>query len=250
MRHFIRAEKFEYAAGALTRRLRLNAHARALAALIRRYQGGVGRWYILVNGILTDPGAHDAWTDAGVTWLHTRAPATEASGVVLVGHSNGAEVICRALREVEIGTRGSSSLQGRHPVAEVHLIAPACEADFDRNGLNAALEYGRVGAVHVYMSGQDRALRLARWSRRLFGWLGLGYGDLGLRGPVNAAGRVFAHREATFGHSTWFAGAEFERTMQRILAAGGGPMIQSGRYGQDIPTSGGGHAITDNSRNG
>lgn len=192
--------------------------------------------FILVNGILTRPGASDGWCDRAVTWLHlhtdSRAEKFEyAAGALtrrfwqqararaianmvgyyarsgyeisLVGHSNGCDLIGRVI-ELTAGDFRSA-----------HLFAAAAEAgDFDWPlGLN--LEH-----LFLYVSAADRALQLAGLSRKLFGWAGLGYGDLGRRVPPDLAEspRVTVHRRDDYGHSTWFErGARFETTMRQLL---------------------------------
>ena len=198
--------------------------------------------FICVNGILTLPGDAEGWTDRAVTWLHTHFPTLPtkaekfeyASGVltrrlfqdkraanlagvvgkylkegfrvVLVGHSNGCDLIARVLAKVD------------RPVHSVHLFAAAADGeDFAR-----ALAFGRVGTLHLYGSRRDLALKLAGLSRSVLGWVGLGYGSLGREGPAFAAkhdgGRVFDHSDHDFGHSDWWEpGENFERTMRLLI---------------------------------
>lgn len=165
----VQAEKFEYFASALTRRIRQQAHAEDLAALIRRYSG---------------------------------------REIHLVGHSNGCDLILRALRLTTTGVRS------------VHLIAAACDEDFDRNGLNEDLVSGQLGNVHVYTSPDDGVLKwAARPSRWLLGWAGLGYGLLGLVGPKFEARPELVTRDDRpgYGHSTWFSDEHFVETFKLIL---------------------------------
>lgn len=196
--------------------------------------------FILVNGILTNPGDARAWTDRAVTWLHNFAPepvqaekfeyfasaltrrfhqqrhAEELAALIrqyagrkinLVGHSNGCDLILRALAITST------------EIAAVHLVAAACDEDFDRNGLNEDLACGQVARVHVYTSPDDGVLKwAARPSRLLFGWLGLGYGLLGLVGPKFAlqTGKVTRHDRPGFGHSSWFTDENFSATFNLI----------------------------------
>jgi len=192
--------------------------------------------FILVNGILTRPGASDGWCDRGVTWLHlkteSRAEKFEyAAGALtrrlwqhqraqaianmvghyhragyqisFVGHSNGCDLIARVLELTTI------------PAVSAHLFAPAAESDdFDwQLGLH-------LGHLFLYASAGDRALKLAGLSRKLFGWAGLGYGDLGRRVPADLleSPRVTLCRRDHYGHSTWFErGVRFEETMRLLL---------------------------------
>ncbi|MDP2226794.1 MAG: hypothetical protein Q8J78_04900 [Moraxellaceae bacterium] len=200
------------------------------------------RVFVFINGIFNRAGAHDGWTDRAVTWTATRTPhkaekweysagaltrrflqqsraekvATmlgyyERAGfsIVLVGHSNGSDIIARVLR-----LRGDQPWFFAQPVRSVHLISPAAdEADFED-----ALIGGDCALLFVYGSANDRALRLGRVSRSLFGWAGLGYGALGLAtAPLAEFPNVFVHRNDAYGHSTWLeAGMPFEATMQLL----------------------------------
>lgn len=192
--------------------------------------------YIFINGILTFPGDAANWTGRAVTWVQTRSPhkaekveyyagpldrvfgqAERAqklsrtlefySGwdIVLVGHSNGCDVILDALRARELPD-----------LAELHLISGACEADFDINGLNDALLERDIDSVRVYVAGRDKWLRLAStWTGKLFG-----YGTLGLHGALDVAATVAQNVTETlrpnYGHSDWFAPEHFGETMRGI----------------------------------
>lgn len=195
---------------------------------------------IYVNGILTWPGDARDWNFRAVTWTHKyrsthRArnfeyfcgPIGRAFGqhqrarhlaalikqyqetnflLTLVGHSNGCDVILDALK-----------LSGWPPLEALHLVSGACEANFDANGLNSALHWGRIGTVRVYVAGRDKWLRLAS---RCFGrWLG--YGTLGLHGPLNVSDRVEnlvqTIHEPRYGHSTWWSRPAFDQTMGLLL---------------------------------
>lgn len=128
--------------------------------------------------------------------------------ISLVGHSNGCDIIVQALQVV----RGYHLLQFEF----VHLACGACEADFQKNGLNMALLSKRVGKVCVYVAGKDRALRLAH---TLPGKL-LGYGTLGLHGAMNVLDsvqeRVGTMTWPEYGHSDCFHPSHFEVTMQHF----------------------------------
>ena len=83
-----------------------------------------------------------------------------------------------------------------------------------------AIREGLIRRIHIYGSRQDGALRFAQATRPLLGWLGLGYGSLGLRGREFAA--LFPevaqdHSDDSCGHSTWLQrGPQFESLMQAI----------------------------------
>jgi pimeloyl-ACP methyl ester carboxylesterase len=193
--------------------------------------------YIFINGILNYPGSAHGWTDSAVTWTHNRTACAaekfeyftpmltrrftqkkhvrEFSALVnsygldwtvnLVGHSNGCDIICRAL-------------PGLRPIESMHLISGACEADCWANGINSAMTAGRLWAVTCYVAGKDAAMKAA-WLSRALRCVGLGYGTLGLTGPLRGnSKRITTVREPEYGHSTWFEPENFERTMRRITA--------------------------------
>jgi pimeloyl-ACP methyl ester carboxylesterase len=197
--------------------------------------------YIFVNGILTRPEDTNGWTDNAEVWIerNTGCAATKfeyfagavsrrlwqndrvnkledickkylGEKIILVGHSNGCDIIERLV------TRGLLRFH------ELHLIAAASEADFIKNGYNKALKQDRVGKILVYHSPNDKALKKARLSTTLFGWMGLGYGYLGLIGPKKVDDEV-ADRVTSvcrrLDHSEWFVDHEVERTMRTIVHA-------------------------------
>lgn len=208
--------------------------------------------YIFVNGILSDPGLATAWTDRACTWIQENCDNSWAekfeylSGIFLrrltqarhacdlmqllnsylednkrwnihlVGHSNGCDLIIRSLNSY-------NGCYGCQPtIQSLHLVAAACEADFERNLLNNSLAFGCLHSLHTYEGGKDKALAWAKLTR----WLTLGlagYGDLGLAGPSqvrdNVRGLIHRHREPTFGHSTWFDAEHFESTMRLIVGS-------------------------------
>lgn len=195
--------------------------------------------YIAINGIRTRPGDAHGWTDRFVTWINTRLPdgvvaekfeyacsallrrvhqrerADEIAKkvgyyrragyrIVLVGHSNGCDLIARVLEAC-----GAE-------IDAAHLISPAA----DEEDFAEAIREGLIRRIHIYGSRNDGALRFARATRPLLGWLGLGYGSLGLRGSEFEAlfsDVVHAHTDHTCGHSTWLQrGARFEALMRDI----------------------------------
>lgn len=194
---------------------------------------------IYVPGILTVPGDADNWSGRAVTRTHNvterRAEKVEYFSSVLtrplfqrtraeklartidyyfdwdrrlIGHSNGCDVILDALK-----------LRGWPRVEELHLVCAACEADFNKNGLNEAILSRCVGRVFVYIAEKDQALR---WARTLPGKL-FGFGTLGLSGPVNEApetnDRVAQLEWPNLGHSDCWSDKLFERTMRHFLHA-------------------------------
>lgn len=211
--------------------------------------------FVCVNGILNLPGKSQGWTDRAVTWLHVNTPHTaekweymcgplsrrlrqqsrarkiatllhfyEKAGfeIVLVGHSNGCDLIARVL-----ALRGRKSWYFAQPISAAHLFAPAADWSDYRRALDAV----HLRRLHLYGSEGDLALKVARISRFFFGWLGLGYGTLGLhadeveyndrcaQADLGLPPRVFDHSRDYYGHSTWFErGARFEGTMSCLIA--------------------------------
>lgn len=195
---------------------------------------------ICINGIRSNASSANGWTDEFVTALNTATPASvkvekfeydcsalfrrlhqrervdevvkmlnryDRAGyrIVLVGHSNGCDIIARVLLlNVEVDA--------------VHLFAPAAfEDDYEQ-----AILFESVRRIHIYGSPDDRALQGASFTRKLIGWAGLGYGSLGLRGPEFAAKHpevVKDHSIKGYGHSTWFVpGFTMQQTIKLLLA--------------------------------
>lgn len=205
----------------------------------RRKKKMSATYYVFINGICTNPGDVSAWTDAAEVWVETHCMQSHATRleyaadaifrrmhqeervddleaivrrlagrrIILVGHSNGCDIIERFIK------------RKNYVIDEIHLIAAASEADFEKNGINNAMKLGFVKSVHVYWSKKDSALQKAKWSSTLLSWIGLGYGYLGLVGPkkVNAlvASRV-RHTERSIDHSEWFSEGRFNETMRSV----------------------------------
>jgi pimeloyl-ACP methyl ester carboxylesterase len=203
------------------------------------------RHYIFVPGILQNPETVDSWADLAIAHVTKATPDTAVcyeynagpitrtwfggqkrhakcvedlcrrysyKDVVLVGHSNGCDLITRVLRDNPDVT-----------VDAVHLFAAATDADFVDNGLNRALVSGQIArGLWLYCSPNDRALRIARDTNPLLKWLGWAYGYLGLVGPVRpslqalATNRGHVKWELEFDHSTWFEANHFDETMGLI----------------------------------
>ena len=194
--------------------------------------------YIFVNGIKTFPGQSKNWNGRAVTATHARfggKSCVVAEKVeyyttaltrsllqkhraeklvkvcsfyrdwnrVLVGHSNGADVILDALH-----------MDHTIRVSRLHLISPAVDWDCHKNGLNGFYRDGQITyPPSIWVAGKDKALRLGG---SFFGKL-LGYGALGLKGPK--PGTLLAQAgycEPNFGHSDWFNDENFNKTMERI----------------------------------
>jgi pimeloyl-ACP methyl ester carboxylesterase len=149
------AEKFEYTAFPLSRLVLAERRARALAELIDSYP-------------------------------------IDSFALVVVGHSNGADLIRRAL------------LRSKRPANFVHFLSPAVHAT--RHGLVKLIRDGQIGFLRIYLATRDRIL-----PRRFLG-----------RQEVDSVRRQFAEEHHTeifsepFGHSGWFTPARFATTMRQI----------------------------------
>lgn len=198
--------------------------------------------HIFVPGILYDPGSADGWPIRACEWIdrYTDDDAERIEyheGVIrlkqshwasvlaskiawyadrnvrLTGHSNGCALIAAAIAKL------AGDLPGyRLPV--VNLLCGAVEADFRTNGLGAALTAGNIDRVRVWVAGDDKAMELATLSRRLFGWFGGGYGDLGRHGPQGLTPDLEPRVPVTVapgqGHSDLWLAGNFETTMRWI----------------------------------
>lgn len=197
--------------------------------------------YIYINGIMCRPGNSRGWTDKATTWtIRNTSNCAEKfeyfsdiirrsiwqnwwaselafliSGyrdrdVILVGHSNGCDLIVRALHKL----KGSGQ-----NIKAIHMFSPACEASLQVNGLNWFLANGRVEEVTTYIAGWDRAMWWA-WFSRVLRPISMGYGLMGLHGPTDISPEAFNKvrivREEAFGHSDWFADWSFVKTMELI----------------------------------
>ena len=140
--------------------------------------------------------------------------AADGWRINIISHSEGAVVATDAMRSA------------RFPRVEtLHLVCGACDANFERNGLNEALRINRLGVAHVWIAGRDFAML---WERLFFGKLLFGLSDraepLGYDGPRAAdrrvAARILVHRTAPwdrYGHSECWDAGNRERTLQSFL---------------------------------
>jgi len=196
--------------------------------------------FICINGIRAKPSDPRGWTDEFVTslnidtpewvqaekfeyyttallrWMSQRKHANELARkvnaylnagyrVVLIGHSNGCDLIARLF---DMDMRIDSA----------HLFAAASyEKDFE-----TAIQHRLVRRVHLYGSSDDLALKTASLTSKVLNWFGLGYGSLGLRGQTLAEkypGIVKDHSIKGYGHSTWFlSGPHYAATMALLMA--------------------------------
>lgn len=208
-------------------------------ATLARRQAMKRKTFILINGILNNPESVEAWTDEAESWIQNNTnfsadrmeyksgvltrriyqnarvenlekmvSRATSDKVILVGHSNGCDIIQRFLN------------RGIIAVHQVHLIAAASECDFKKNGLNKALHNLRVREIFIYCSKRDRALQRAKTTSKWLKWIGLGYGYLGLDGPKNVDlslnDRVHVCFENTYDHGTWFQESQFDKTLKLI----------------------------------
>lgn len=199
-----------------------------------------------VNGILTFPNDSDGWTDRAVTMAHihlgrhaekienftgvvTRMFRQKRKAellakvarkyfdagwrVVMRGHSNGCDIIRRAALII----LASCS----HRIECIQWIAPAVDADCERNGVNELLYDGAVKRLVICGSKKDGALKIARASSPILNVFGNAYGTLGLIGPQNLnpinESRVHRFWNDEFGHSDWLLP---ERLLATLKLAG------------------------------
>lgn len=146
--------------------------------------------------------AHIIRTHPGFTWS-------------VLAHSNGCAIALRVLDECP-----------DIRLDALHLVAAAAPAHCGVNGLNsiASRRYsnggGQVNDVHLYVSRRDRALWFGGLSRKLFGWCGLGYGDLGRSGPCNVGDDLDRILHVTqrdeLDHCDWLRGENFPLLMRNL----------------------------------
>lgn len=185
--------------------------------------------YIFVPGILNYPGSASEWTDKAVTWIHVRQTCEAAEkfeymalpisrrlmakrraeqlaalidrypaaafNLVLAGHSNGCDLISRALWIAD------------RPANTVHFFSPAVPADPAFHRLPRLLSGGRVGFLHLYIAGHDGVL-----SRSHLGGLPVE----NVRAQFRDEHHTMVYGQPKFGHSSWWGPAQFEATMNLI----------------------------------
>lgn len=189
--------------------------------------------YIFVPGILNLPSSATEWTDRAVTWIHTRQACecaekfeylalplsrrilaerralqlaalmdrypADSFRLVVAGHSNGCDVILRAL------------WLAKRPANFVHFFSPAIAVNPIQHRLHRLLREGRIGFLNLYLAARDGVLD----SRFLGG------------AKADAVRAQFADEhhtrivcEPSHGHSTWWKDAAFEKSMSRISGGG------------------------------
>jgi hypothetical protein len=199
--------------------------------------------YLLVRGILWQPGFARDWTDRMSTMINTRTsngvadnfqyyvgPITrnfrdtylaeqfsemlaeytnagfDGPRLVIAAHSNGADVVLDALR-----------LLAYPRVKALHLFSPAVDA-------LAVLSARNVEELHVYHAGRDWALGLAQ----TVAGKALGFGSVARDiANLRTDPRVRLTIVESFGHDSWFAGAATDATFRHIT---GGPIFDDDTY--------------------
>jgi len=201
------------------------------------------RVYILLPGIHTKPSDNNNWAPAmasaiGITYDTAKAEEfryysslfhkngmKERVGfvidlchrwwsagyeVVIVGHSDGCEIVRQVL------------IEGPSIFKAAHLIAGAVEADFKENGLLKVIEDNKVETIFCYVSKGDKVIdKWARASIRFLSWLKITFGTLGFDGPKNVpeemiGSRVVIIERMSLRHSEWFSGVNWQSTFNSI----------------------------------
>jgi hypothetical protein len=126
----------------------------------------------------------------------------------IIAHSNGTIVATKGLR-----------MTGWPKVKSLHLVAGACDSDFEVLGLNEAIKTRHIQSVVVWRGGKDMAMRiedtiLGKW---LFG-IRTRSAPLGLVGAFRAAFDIPEVFEPDYGHSDWFLKRNWDKTMGLLLA--------------------------------
>lgn len=193
-----------------------------------------------INGVMSNPGDAFAWTDRATAWTNQNTPwkaekfeyfspvmlrflyqnerveklakairpyLLQKFNVWLVGHSNGADIICRLLNKENMSFLG------------ITLVAGATDADCNKNGINKAIIENRLQSANFYCSHADEILKRVGWTKKLFGWMGLGYGNIGFVGPDHILESTAQNIGITWkriGHCAWFAEHNFVDMMESM----------------------------------
>ena len=147
-----------------------------------------------------------------------RAYSVKDWRIVIVAHSEGTATALLALR-----------LAGWPKVHALHLLSGACDANFERNGLNFAMHCEKVEKVFCYGEEKDSAMKLENsWIGKLCFLINLKDASLGLvkedvdgfrlarNVSASQRGKV-TERFAPDGHSDWFLPSNFDNTMQHCV---------------------------------
>lgn len=198
--------------------------------------------WILTNGVNSNPEDVKAWTDKGEdyleentqddvkryeyeSWLPLRRLTQEThvddlefickeasrknKEIILVGHSNAGDLYQRLVKRKNLKFKF------------LHLIAAANERDFNKNGFNQALLDGRIEKIFCYCSKNDEALKRAKMTWSFLNLIGLGFGWLGLDGPLNVdegvKDRVVVIWK-NYKHSGWLNKDNFKETFDTLIS--------------------------------
>lgn len=140
-----------------------------------------------------------------------RAYSVKNWNIVIVAHSEGTATVLQALKDA-----------GWPKVQALHLLCGACDANFNRNGLNGAILQGKIDSVHVYVADKDKAMRLE--DTILGHWFfGIRTKDLplGLSGPRSmtlvSQKATTVHHWKNYGHSDCWLQDNFKGTMTELI---------------------------------
>lgn len=196
-------------------------------------------FWILVNGILNNPESIDSWTDRFEISVekkghHCIKMEYRADGVFrrifqgrraqnlndiceeldgerirIVAHSNGGDIVDRMM--------GISSVK----IEEIHMVASASQPDMRKSFIPTAIRDDRLERAFFYCSKRDRTLaKAAPLTKKLFGWAGLGYDNVGFLGPQDIPGDVVDDIETIwweYDHSDMWLQNVFESTVFMIM---------------------------------
>jgi esterase/lipase superfamily enzyme len=98
------------------------------------------------------------------TFLRILASVPELRSIHLLAHSRGTDVATTAVRELLIEARATGQdLTGTLKLANLVLLAPDLDVEVAAQRIAAEQVPAGVGAMTIYVSGQDRAIGLAEW---------------------------------------------------------------------------------------
>jgi len=137
------------------------------------------------------------------------------SEIILVGHSNGAEIITDTLEKI-------LKYYPNIKISAVHLVAGATDHDFNKNHLNESLRKNIVSRVYVYGSKTDYVLKYAAGVSFIFG--PLRYGQLGYRSAIDKKSLNISSENTDrveiiirdSGHGEWFQ-RYYSQTLNQIV---------------------------------
>jgi hypothetical protein len=193
----------------------------------------------VINGILNDPNDINGVTDGVENYIESQTPYRctryeyragvitahimqgsrirdvieickihQDKEIILIAHSYGCDIVCGVLKK------------SRVRIEEVHLFCAATECDFDKNGINRAVNGQRLQGVNLYGSRHDKALQKAK-KMSFLKPLGIGFGYLGLDGPCNVHPDVYPKLNVmwkdNYDHNTWLKSRNLKSTLDIVL---------------------------------